>query len=64
LLDFKPLRNVPDVKITLRADTSTRAVAQLPPSLSCVSGLTDLTVQVGLAVTLSHCLVNSELEHT
>jgi hypothetical protein len=45
-LDFTPIRNVPDVKITLRADTSVRAVAHLPQSLSCIRGLTMLTVQV------------------
>jgi hypothetical protein len=49
-VDFKPIRNVPDVKITLRADTSVRAVAHLPASLSCVKGLTELTVQV-----IQHC---------
>lgn len=45
-LDFTPLQHIPDVKITLRADTSIRAVAHLPTSLSLITGLTKLTVQV------------------
>jgi hypothetical protein len=45
-LDFTPLRAIPDVKLTLRADTSCRAVAHLPRSLSSVAGLSSLTVQV------------------
>lgn len=58
VLDFTPIRHVPDVKITLRADTSIRAVAHLPASISSVAGLTGLTVQVrefgtGLAAALA-----------
>lgn len=44
-LDFTPLQHIPHVKITLRADTSIRAVAHLPASLSRLTGLTQLTVQ-------------------
>lgn len=50
-VNFTPIRNVPDVKITLRADTSVRAVAHLPASLSCVKGLTEVTVQVSQQLT-------------
>jgi len=46
VLDFSPIGHIRDVRITLRADTSIRAVAHLPVSISSVTGLTQLTVQV------------------
>ncbi|KAF6264354.1 hypothetical protein COO60DRAFT_177559 [Scenedesmus sp. NREL 46B-D3] len=44
-MSFAPIRHIPDVKLTLRADTSIRAVQQLPASIATVSGLSSLTVQ-------------------
>jgi hypothetical protein len=55
---FEPLRAIPDVKLTLRADTSLRSVAHLPPSLSAVTGLSSLTVQVCVRLCVRRvCLV-------
>ena len=51
-LDLWPISHVPDVKLTLRADTSIRTVAHLPASISSVTGLNQLTVQVGEEVLL------------
>jgi hypothetical protein len=44
-MSFEPIRHIPDVKLVLRADTSIRAVQQLPASIAAVSGLSSLTVQ-------------------
>jgi hypothetical protein len=44
-MSFEPIRHIPDVKLTLRADTSIRAVQRLPASIAAVAGLSSLTVQ-------------------
>ncbi|WIA35208.1 hypothetical protein OEZ86_003671 [Tetradesmus obliquus] len=44
-MGFDPIRHIPDVKLTLRADTSIRAVSRLPASIAAVAGLSSLTVQ-------------------
>ncbi|KAF8060481.1 Gspt2 [Scenedesmus sp. PABB004] len=44
-LSFEPIRHIRDVRLSLRADTSIRAVTSLPPSLAAVAGLSSLTVQ-------------------
>jgi hypothetical protein len=44
-IDLSPLSRLRDVRLTLRADTSARAVAALPPSVSAVSGLASLALR-------------------
>ena len=63
-LDFAPIRHVPDVKLTLRADTSIRAVAHLPASISCITGLSELTVQVGVGVGWAHAAMRPEVQYS
>lgn len=60
-VDFTPIQHIPVVKLTLRADTSIRAVAHLPPSISRVSGLSQLAVQVNdLIASLSLLMVDEK----
>jgi hypothetical protein len=44
-ISFEAIRHIPDIKLSLRADTSIRAVSQLPASISALSSLSSLTIR-------------------
>ena len=43
-LNFEPIEHVPEVDLTLRADSTFREVCLLPPSLASLTGLTKLSL--------------------